>query len=160
MRLVRSPKSANASHSYVFQITEQEKDLLLATLKLYPMLETSHHKISKNSKSAETAAAQEWLEEAMEQQRRDHKKRLAQFFNTDNRFFKSSQGELRFTLTGEQMEWMLRILNEIRVGSWVRLGRPEVDVARRIPLTSASARLFAAMELSGQFQAYLLEAFS
>ena len=96
----------------------------------------------------------------MTQQRQDHTKKLAQFFSNDRRFFKDGKEDLHLTLTGEQMEWMLRVLNEIRVGSWVRLGRPELEAARKINLTGAQTRLFTAMELSGYFESALLEAFS
>ena len=40
------------------------------------------------------------------------------------------------------------------------VGRPEMDAARQINLTSEKARFFTAMELSGYFQAALLEALS
>jgi hypothetical protein len=159
MKLVHSQKLESAGQPFVFHINQKEKDLLLATLKLYPMLRAGYHKLSRNPKTT-GHAAQDWLDEVMEQQRQEHKKRLAQFFANDQRFFKESPGELRFTLTGEQMEWMLRVLNEIRVGSWVRLGRPEMETARKLRMTSAQSRLFAAMELSGYFQSNLLEAFS
>jgi hypothetical protein len=159
MKLIRSQKPSSTGSAFVFRISQREKDTLLATLQLYPMLDASYHQLSRKPKTT-GRADQEWLEEAMDQQRQDHKKKLGQFFNNDRRFFKDSQGELRFTLTGEQMEWLLRVLNEIRVGSWVQLGRPELDVARKMNLTSAQVRLFTAMELSGYFEANLLEAFS
>jgi hypothetical protein len=159
MKLIRSQKPESAGRSFVFAISRREKDLLLVTLKLYPLLDASYHQLSRNPKTT-GKADQEWLEEAMEQQQQDHKKKLGQFFNNDRRFFKDGPGDLRFTLTGEQMEWLLRVLNEIRVGSWVRLGRPEMDTARKTHPTGAQARLFMAMELSGYFQSTLLEAFS
>jgi hypothetical protein len=126
---------------------------------LYPLLDASYHRLSRDPKTT-GQAEQQWLEEAMEQQRQDHKKKLGQFFNDDRRFFKDGKDDLLLTLTGEQMEWLLRVLNEIRVGSWVRLDRPEMDAARKMSPTGAQARLFTAMELSGYFQAALLEAFS
>ena len=96
----------------------------------------------------------------MQQQQVDHKKKLNQFFNDDRRFFKEAKGELRLTLNGEQMEWLLRVLNEIRVGSWVRLGRPELEAVRKIRPTNEQARFLASMELSGYFQSALLEAYA
>ncbi len=159
MKFIRSQKPDSAGRPFVFHISQREKVVLLATLKLYPLLDVSHHQLSRNPKTS-GQAEQQWLEETMEQQRQDHKKRLGQFFNNDRRFFKDGKDDLLLTLTGEQMEWLLRVLNEIRVGSWVRLGQPELEAARKIGLTGAQARLFTAMELSGYFQAALLEAFS
>ena len=123
MKFIRPQKPDSAGRPFIFHISQREKVVLLATLKLYPLLDASYHQLSRNPKTT-GQAEQQWLEEAMEQQRQDHKKRLGQLFNNDRRFFKEGKGDLLFTLTGEQMEWMLRVLNEIRVGSWVRLGRP------------------------------------
>jgi len=159
MKFIEAQKPESRHHSYVFQISPREKELLLATLQFFPQLDSSYHQLSRNPKTA-GKAEQEWLEEAMEQLRLEHKKKLAQFFNNDHRFFKESHGEFRFALTEEQMEWLLRVLNEIRVGSWVRLGRPEMEAARKIKMTGPQAHLFSAMELSGYFQTNLLEAFS
>ncbi len=159
MKFIRPQKPDSAGRPFIFHISQREKVVLLATLKLYPLLDASYHQLSRNPKTT-GQAEQQWLEEAMEQQRQDHKKKLGQLFNNDRRFFKEGKGDLLFTLTGEQMEWMLRVLNEIRVGSWVRLGRPEMDTARQLNLTSEKARFLASMELSGYFQAALLEALS
>jgi hypothetical protein len=159
MKLIHWQKPDSAGRPFVFHISQREKNLLLAVLKLYPLLDASYHKLSRNPKTT-GKADQQWLEEAMEQQRQDHKTRLGQFFSNDRRFFKDSQGDFHLSLTGEQMEWLLRVLNEIRIGTWVRLGRPELDAARKMHLTGAQARLFTAMEMSGYFQANLLEAFS
>ena len=126
MKFIRSQKPDSAGHPFVFHISKREKAVLLSTLKLYPLLDGSYHQLSRSPKTT-GKAEQQWLEEAMEQQRQDHKKKLGQFFNNDQRFFKDSKGDFLFTLTGEQMEWLLRVLNEIRVGSWVRLGQPEMD---------------------------------
>jgi len=160
MRLIRSQKPDSAGKPpSVFRLSPREKVVLLATLKLYPQLDLGYHQLSRDPKSSKPAQ-QEWLKEAMEQQRQEHKKRLAQFFSNDRRFFNEAEEDLLLTLTGEQMEWLLRVLNEIRVGSWVRLGSPELETVRKLKPTVAQARLLTAMELSGYFESALLEAFS
>jgi hypothetical protein len=159
MKFVRSQKPRTADRPFVFVIGQREKDLLLATLKLYPLLDPSYHQLSRKPKTT-GRADQEWLEEAMDQQRQDHKKKLGQLFRNPQGFFKPAHHGQHFVLTGEQIEWMLRVLNEIRVGSWVRLGRPELEAVRQLKLTPEQGRLVASMELSGYFQAALLEAFS
>jgi hypothetical protein len=158
MRFVHSQKPESAGRPFVFHISKREKVVLLSTLKLYPLLNGSYHRLSRSAKTV-GSAEQEWLEEAMEQQRQDHKKKLEQFFDNDRRFFKDGKGDLQLTLTAEQLEWLLRVLNEIRVGSWVRLGRPEMEDARKLQLSSEQSHFLASMELSGYFQAALLEAF-
>jgi len=159
MKFIHSQKPDRVNQPFVFQLSQREKVALLATLKLYPLLDPSYHQLSRNPKVTRKAD-QEWLEEAMDQQRQDHKRKLAQLFSNDRRFFKDGKDDLYLTLTGEQTEWMLRVLNEIRVGGWVRLGRPEMEAARKMNLTDAQARLFTVMELSGYFESALLEAFA
>jgi hypothetical protein len=156
MKIIRSEQGGGAA--FVFQISPREKALLLATLKLYPMLDSGFHQISRGERP-QKKAEQQWLEEAMAEQRKEHKKKLDQFFGDEGRFFKMAKSEVRLTLNPEQMEWMLRVLNEIRVGSWVQLGRPELHAVRKTGATSQHASSVAAMELSGYFQMVLLEAF-
>jgi len=57
------------------------------------------------------------------------------------------------------MEWMLQLLNDVRVGCWVKLGRPELEGVPKRHLTGQAARDMTALELSGYFQMVLLEAF-
>ena len=159
MKFLRSPKPDSAGRPFVFLITKRERAVLLATLKMFPLLDAGYHKLSRDPK-ATSKAEQQWLEEAMQQQQEDHKKRLGQLFSGERRFFKEEKGDSRLTLNGEQIEWMQRVLNEVRVGSWVRLGCPEMEEAARLSLSSEKARFVASMELSGYFESVLLEAFS
>jgi len=135
---------------------KRERMALLSILNMYPVLEPSHHRISQKPRAAE----QQWLEETMKQQKEEHKQKLAQLFLDDGRFFKEGKEDVRLSLTGEQMEWLLRVLNDIRVGSWVRLGQPEMEEARHFATKSGRTHFLTAMELSGYFQAVLLQAFS
>jgi hypothetical protein len=141
----------------VFQIDPREEALLLAILRLYPVLENSHHRLSKNPETA-GSAEQRLLEESMAQQRAAHRRKLNELFLAPNRFFKDAPGERRLVLKSEQYEWLLQILNDIRVGSWVRLGCPDLEKAAPVEVTRANARSLQAMHISGQFQSALLEA--
>jgi hypothetical protein len=148
---------AGANPPLVFEITRQEKAVLLATLRLFPVLKPSDHQLTKTAKTA-GAAEQRLLEESMVQQRSEHKKKLERFFRANEPFFKTEQGALHLTLTGAQLEWLLQVLNDIRVGSWVQLGCPELEPARRLELAREYPVPFTAMETSGYFQSALLEA--
>jgi hypothetical protein len=50
------------------------------------------------------------------------------------------------------------VLNDIRVGSWVKLGCPDLEKPAPLEMTRANARALQAMHISGQFQMELLEA--
>jgi len=148
MRFVhpRKPAASTGPRPYVFSMEKRERMALLSILNMYPVLEPSHHRISQKPRAAE----QQWLEETMKQQKEEHKQKLAQLFLDDGRFFKEGKEDVR----------LLRVLNDIRVGSWVRLGQPEMEEARHFATKSGRTHFLTAMELSGYFQAVLLQAFS
>ena len=147
-----------ASQVLRFQISRLEKALLLATVQVFPVLDSSYHRLTKDPKNA-APAEQRLLEEAMERQKAEHKGRLTDFLRAEAPVFQETRDELYLNLTGEELEWLLQVLNDIRVGSWVQLGSPDTDAVRRGSLTADEARAVAAMDMSAYFQSGLLEAF-
>ena len=157
MKFLPGPKKDVLEASVVFQISAREEALLLATLRLYPLVENSHHQISRNPEKA-GSSEQRLLEESMAQHRAAHRRKLDELFRAPQRFFKDAVDERRLVLTGEQLEWLLQVLNDIRVGSWVRLGCPDLEKAGPLQPTRQNVRALQAMHVSGQFQSALLEA--
>ena len=158
MKYIRSQKSSTGAGAFVFQISKQEVEWLLRILRLYPQLDSGYHQITQGG-AEEIKAEQQLLDEAMAQQRRDHKRKLEKFLATPGRFRQETPDQFRFTLTAENMEWLLQILNDVRVGCWVKLGRPELEPARHSKLSLEETRAMSAMELSGFFQMVLLGAY-
>lgn len=159
MRYIRPSNDGNASRHYAFSLSKGEKLALLATLNMFPLLEPTSHRLSRKPKTT-SAAEQEWLEEAMAQQQRELKKKLGRLFRENASCFTESSHGVRLELTGEQLEWLLRVLNDIRVGSWMRLGQPEIETARRAAAETGQPHLLAALDLCGHFQSVLLEPFA
>jgi hypothetical protein len=157
MRFLSGSQSGSDS-LLVFEMTRREKALFLSILRLFPVLQNSYHHLSHDPKNAQTPE-QRLLEDSMAQQRLDSRGRLDEFFHHQERFFTEAQPDVLLTLSPDQTEWLLRVLNDIRVGSWIQLGRPELDAVRHSPLPREQAQAFAAMEMSGYFQFSLLQAF-
>jgi hypothetical protein len=157
MKFVPSLNETSPEPVLIFQISTGEEALLLATLRLYPVTENGHHRISKDPKRA-GSAEQRLLEESMAQRRAAHRRKLDELFRAPQRFFKGVTGGRHLVLSGAQFEWLLQVLNDIRVGCWVRLGCPELEEARPAELTRLDARSLHTMHLCGQFQMALLEA--
>jgi hypothetical protein len=141
----------------LFQIGRREKNLLFELLKLYPLTPPAQHKISGSINTPEMEANQHLLEEALAEQRQDNKKQLDAMLQEPNRFQESPTG-FRFRLSPCQLEWLLQVLNDIRVGSWLQLGSPDEKRGKRLRLSLQNARYIWAMELSGHFQYVLLSA--
>ena len=132
---------------------KREKHFLVELLSRFPCL-PSTHRLSKTSKIPE--ASQRLLDEALSEQRNE-KKRQVQGFLQDSRRFEPIESGYRLSLSKTEAEWLLQVLNDIRVGSWVLMGAPEENL-RAESLNKESARHFWSMELAGYFQMEVLSA--
>jgi len=158
MKLVRRKKSERGAESFVFQLSKRDRNLLLSVLKLFPVMDAKSHHLSKAA-LPENAANQELLVEAMTEQRRSHVKKIDRLLKSQTQLFHENDHALELVVNAEQIEWLLQALNDVRVGSWMLLGCPEMEHARRAVLNEKSASHYTAMELSGYFQTALLQAF-
>lgn len=143
--------------SCVFELGEAEKELLGVVLGLYPVIPPAHQCLTKSSKHADPAR-QQLLDEALAEQRRENKKLIAAFLADPKRFVQTNDS-LRLRLSAADTEWLLQILNDVRVGSWILLGSPEGKLSIASPVGANAARV-SAMALADFFQAGLLEAFN
>lgn len=141
---------------YVFRLGKREKQLLGKTLRLYPLIPRSHHRLSRQAEAAD-AEDQALLEEAIATQKQTHKHQLDAWL-ADKARFVEEPGGFRFELDRDQIEWLLQVLNDVRVGSWLILGCPDPDEGKQPKLTPENAHFFLAMELCGEFENDLLEA--
>jgi len=140
---------------FTFQIGKREKRLLLDILDLYPLVPGFVQPLSKTANPAEIQADQRLLEESLAAHQQENKRQLGAIINEINRSPESTDGG-RFSLTSEQMEGLLQVLNDIRVGSWRRLGSPDAARKKAIELNEQNARHAWAMEVAGLFQMALL----
>jgi len=137
----------------VLQLGGREKHLFFELLKLYPCI-TEAQRLQKPAQMLDSS--QRLLAEALAEQRTEYKKQLEAFLADPLRFEKTDSG-WRFSLSTVESEWLLQILNDVRVGSWIRLGSPEEQLEIKL-LNENTAPHFWAMELAGHFQMGLLEA--
>jgi hypothetical protein len=142
--------------NFLFQLGKREKHLLLQVLHLYPRIPPATFRLSKSSKLPDAEANQRLLEESLAEQRAENRK-ILQAFLTDPHRFTDAEAGVRLSLSPSELEWLLQILNDVRVGSWIILGSPEQGVEFKL-LNEKTAPDFWAMEMSGQFQMRFLEA--
>jgi len=140
----------------VFGLTKREHSQLFSILGLYPQVPPAHHRLSKTGTLPKAADAEKLLEDALREQRQANRKLLTEFLQAPTRFNDSDKG-LQFELSTSEADWLLQILNDIRIGSWVLIGSPE-NIFKA--LNSHTAPQIAAMEIAGFFQAHLLDAIS
>jgi hypothetical protein len=147
---VKLIKTAPEQHE--FQLSSREKDLLLNVLLLYPRIPSGYQPISR-SDGQQQEANQRLLEESLAETRLHNQKEL-QALLSDPQRLKQKEREWQLTLSSGDMEWLLQVLNDIRVGSWIRLGSPEMPLKT---LNAETAPNIWAMEMAGSFQMRFLE---
>ena len=143
--------------SVIFQLRAPEHDALLDILQTYPVVPPAHHSVSKELNDEHTTDYQHLLDEALAEQRSANQKHLHAWLATPERFKKNKAG-YRFPLERTDSEWLLQVLNDIRVGHWLRLGSPEPGELKPQHLDAKQLPAWLMMEMSGYFQMSLLEA--
>ena len=147
MKLLRS-----APEGFVFQLASRERELLATIFTLYPRIPTTHQALSKAGGLEESS--QRLLEEALAEQRRENQKQVQALLTGSGHLQRNQQG-WTLSLSPAELEQLLQILNDVRVGSWVRLGSPDPQLE---VLDEKLAPDFWAMEMAGHFQMRFLEA--
>lgn len=152
MRLLK-PKAGRLA----FQFRHSELEVVRELLSFYPLIPAAHQQLSKSAD--ELRDAQQLLDEALTERRKENKRQLDQWLNDPHRFIRSKKGRtVRLPLTAAEADWLLQVINDIRVGSWLRLGSPDPHAERKLVLTEESIRYIWAMELGGLFEMLLLRA--
>jgi len=163
---------------FTFLLEKEEKPLLLSLLHRYPLVPAAHQPLSKTTVSAESADDQRLLDEALAEQRQENRRLVLKLLKQPRR---RRRGALRspssprrrprkqtrslrrvaagwhLTLSAADIEWLLQVLNDVRVGSWISLGAPEMELMD-FELNEQSTMHACTMELAGYFQAQLLAA--
>jgi hypothetical protein len=153
VKLLRSEKG-----KFVFHLGQREGRLLLALLQRYPLIPSAYQPLSKTPGVAADNTDQHLLDQALAEQRLENQRHL-QALLRDKRRFKKVENGCRLILTGGDVEWLLQVLNDVRVGSWIILGAPEKDLWD-FALNESTAPHAWAMEMAGLYQARLLDALS
>ena len=149
MKLVRATKSR-----LIFELGQREKRSLPQILMLYPCVPSAHHVLSKSGQVPDREGNQQLLDEALAEQREENRKQVRALL-ADPRRFEPTETGARLSLSPAEVEWLMQVLNDIRVGSWVILGSPD---QKPVEVTAANAPQFLAMEMAGYFQMQLLGA--
>ena len=151
MKLLRANKG-----SLVFLFSEGERAVLLDILQLYPCVPPGHRRhCLQTQPAARDAENQRLLDEALAEQRTKTKRQLHAWFESP-RTFRATPAGFELHLRHGDLEWLMQVLNDVRVGSWIALGEPE-ELPRKLPANETDAAHACAMELAGLFQMTLLE---
>jgi hypothetical protein len=142
--------------AWSFDLNPKEKLLLREALAAYPVLDPAYQTLSKSASPEQLQASRELLREALAAQQEENRRMLRDMFGAARS--PASSGRWQFTLDGRQVESLLQVLNDVRVGHWQALGCPDASAEARLEPTLPHLRSLLLMRLSGHFQTLLLEA--
>ena len=143
----------------VFEISLSEKNLLFDVLKLYPLISATHHRLTKSARTAKHDENQRLLEESLAAQREENRKNVRAMLDEPGHFKAAASG-FQLTLSGPEIEWLLQVLNDVRVGSWIAIGAPDPESGKKIVFNEKILPHFRMMELAGAFEMVFLDALS
>ena len=138
---------------YFLQLGHREKALFEFLLRLYPVIPSTHQALSKTS--AHLDENQRLLDEALAEQRKENKQ-LVEKFLANASVFKEKDGGFEMNLSAGETEWVLQVLNDVRVGNWILLGSPEEHP--QFDPNAENAAYVLTMGLASDFQMDLLQA--
>lgn len=150
MKLYRRQKE-----SFIYELLPQERQLLVFILRSFPLVPLSHHRLSQGGQVPDAEANQELLTEAMAEQRKDQQQWVKEWLDATR--FRPVKAGFHVTVTQDDFETLLQIINDVRVGSWLALGSPESDVEELLESKPESTTELHRMQLAGYFQMALLE---
>ena len=139
----------------VFQLRKREKELLLEVMRPYPLVPVSHHLLRKSAAKESADENQRLLDQALAEQRQTNRRQVQALLSEPGRFREAKPG-VELTLSLAEVEWLLQVLNDVRVGSWLALGEPEQG--KEPEMNEDNAHYLMGFHVSGLFQTVLLAA--
>lgn len=141
----------------VFELSAREKILLVNLLGRYPVVASGNHSLNRHGAGdPELQASQTLLDESLAEHRKELRQELQALLNDPARFPRVGEG-FQLVLERPHIEWLLQVLNDIRIGSWIRLGSPTLKDEPRLQLTENTVADLWAMDVSALFQNVLLK---
>lgn len=135
----------------VLSLAEGERELVMDTLLAYPVnggvLEMREGAVGLEGESREMLEAA--LTEAQEENRARLRRLVEQSFVRDG-------NEWRWRVRREDRDWLLEVVNDVNVGSWIAAGRPDLGVRRGVA-SLAHWRHLVTVEMCQALEMLLLE---
>ena len=154
MKLVRVDQD-----QFHFELGQEEQIYLYHLLFQYPLVPAGYQAISRQREAKTLVENQQLLEETLQERRVANRKQIVELLNQQGRFQTDEEGKIvKVTFTRGEIEWLLQICNDIRIGSWLALGSPELDERNLLYQDPAKVRYVINIEIAGQFEVHFIHA--
>jgi hypothetical protein len=147
VKVVRTPDRV------VLHFPAEEFQVFGEILKFHAQMPAIKQRLSNSGGLPDAEASQRLLDDALAEHRAANQKRLGEWLADPVRL-QRTKSAVRLALSAGEAEWLLQILNDLRIGCWLLLGSPEVLGP---PSDKDKAPHFLLMMLCEAFQAQLLE---
>jgi hypothetical protein len=146
---------AHDGESFLLEFAPGEHALLLHLLKLYPLVPEAYHRLTKDEKLPRREENQQLLDDALNSQRAQNQKEILALISAPERFTEAD-GVSRGAFTRAELEWLLQVVNDVRVGCWIALGSPGPAAKKKIVSGTEAMRHAMFMEIGGGFEMFFL----
>jgi hypothetical protein len=144
----------NDKNGWQYWLDLNEVNLLTIILKQFPFTELGPVKMSKTDEESVASEREKLLNESLAEHRNELKQSALNLL--DRKRFKAQGKGMVMTVSSEERETLLQILNDVRVGCWNALGRPENLELENKDLSAKEKRDFGLMNLAGYFEHTIL----
>ncbi len=142
---------------FVFALSPQEKGLMLTLLSFFPQVPVAHHRLSQTVNQPRDAENQRLLEESLKAQNEEDQEWLNTSFD-GTPHFQAVENGFHLRIKRSEMDRLLQIFNDVRVGSWLALNAPDLEQKKKISANRLSTPFIQRMELAGAFEMILIRA--
>ncbi len=149
----------------VFRFHQNGRAQLVSLLQCYPLPVKWDVELSRNDPDGELEEDRQFLEETLEKKREAMAEGLQRFLDSPTIFQSSDEGDF-LRLPMDRVDWLLQVLNDLRISAWRLLGCPDGDekkaleelIQGEMPMESMQkAQLFILLELAGYYQSVILD---
>lgn len=143
-------------NSLVFLIEPRGRSILEKLCRKYPAMEVSYFELCRTMDEDELPDGREVADQMMTEEQNEVRDRIGRLLEEETRF-EPSKGLFRLRLSADEVNLLLQILNDVRIGCWVRAGSPSEGAEDLLRADPQRAPLLATMQLCGFFQGALLD---
>jgi hypothetical protein len=140
--------------NWQYALNQTEFGLLCHLMEKFPHTRRALAKISKTDSDPKSVEREELLNESLVEHRKELKKQAVDLIAGNK--LKISRKRHLLTLTAEDREILLQILNDIRVECWRALGEPESLEPQKLDDSAQETKYRSLMNLAGYFEHHLL----
>ena len=141
--------------NFSLEFAAEEKSLLQHLFSLYPLVPATYHRLTKDRQLPQREENQQLLNDALKAQRQQNKKEVLALLNEPGRFAEKD-GVSQATFSRADLEWLLQVVNDVRIGCWIALGSPGYEPKKKIAPGAEAMRHTMFMEIAGAFEMFFL----